>query len=240
MIANYQASQDGSEWVAGANGQLFIAFYNMAAASTGAPNVTLYDGDVVKINYSPDSVSGAGYYPTVLAPATDSGGLTLIGVVQSGGFGGDSDGKIPVATWGWLQVRGLCQKVNLSGTTVAIGTSVKAGNGVYNAAYDQAVNTLAATSFGVMQETITQQSVTGASNASPIVITSAAHGLSTGDTVTLVSVGTNTAANARYKVTVVSSSTFSLDGSTGNGTYSTGGTFTKQAKVWLLGTRVTV
>lgn len=68
-------------------------------------------------------------------------------------------------------------------------------------------------------------SVTDATNASPIVITSAAHGLTTGTRVTVADVGGNTAANGDFNVTVLSSSTFSLDGSTGNGAYTSGGTW---------------
>jgi len=69
--------------------------------------------------------------------------------------------------------------------------------------------------------------VTGATNASPIVITTAAHGLATGDVVTVASVGGNTAANGTFRVTVVSSTTFQLDGTTGNGAYTSGGTVAK-------------
>lgn len=67
--------------------------------------------------------------------------------------------------------------------------------------------------------------VTGATNASPIVITSASHGLTTGMKVTVASVGGNTSANGTWTITVVSSSTFSLDTSTGNGAYTSGGTW---------------
>jgi len=68
-------------------------------------------------------------------------------------------------------------------------------------------------------------SITGATNASPIVITSASHGLTTGTRVTITGVGGNTAANGSFIITNVSSSTFSLDGSTGNGAYTSGGTW---------------
>lgn len=68
-------------------------------------------------------------------------------------------------------------------------------------------------------------SVTGATNASPIVITSANHKLSTGNRVTVASVGGNTAANGTFAVTVLTSNTFSLDSSTGNGAYTSGGTW---------------
>jgi hypothetical protein len=66
-------------------------------------------------------------------------------------------------------------------------------------------------------------SITGATNASPIVITSASHKLTTGMKVTITGVLGNTAANGTFTITVVNANTFSLDGSTGNGAYTSGG-----------------
>ena len=67
--------------------------------------------------------------------------------------------------------------------------------------------------------------VTDASNASPIVVTTtAAHGLQTGDSVVIAGVLTNTNANGTHVVTYASATTFSLDGTTGNGAYGGGGT----------------
>jgi hypothetical protein len=68
-------------------------------------------------------------------------------------------------------------------------------------------------------------SVTGATNASPIVITSTSHGLTSGMQVTISGVTGNTAANGTFQITVVDANTFSLDGSTGNGAYVSGGTW---------------
>ena len=84
-------------------------------------------------------------------------------------------------------------------------------------------------------------SVTGATNASPIVITAATrdgtldgkhagaavsgHGLTTGDKVTVSGVLGNTAANGQWTIIVINSTTFSLTGSTGNGTYTSGGSW---------------
>lgn len=66
--------------------------------------------------------------------------------------------------------------------------------------------------------------ITGATNASPIVITvSAAHNLTTGTRVTIASVGGNTAANGDFTITNLTGTTFSLDGSSGNGAYTSGG-----------------
>lgn len=67
--------------------------------------------------------------------------------------------------------------------------------------------------------------VTGATNASPIVITTGQpHGFSSGNSVRIAGVTGNTAANGDRTVTVLSSTTFSLNGSAGNGTYTGGGT----------------
>ena len=68
-------------------------------------------------------------------------------------------------------------------------------------------------------------SVTDATNAGPIVITTGSnHGLTTGNIVTISGVVGNTAANGTFVITVVSPTTFSLDASTGNGAYVSGGT----------------
>ena len=75
--------------------------------------------------------------------------------------------------------------------------------------------------YGVIQVA----TVSGATNASPIVITtSAAHNLVTGNTVQIYGALGNTAANGKFVVTVTGPTTFSLNGSTGNGAYTSGGT----------------
>lgn len=67
--------------------------------------------------------------------------------------------------------------------------------------------------------------VTAATNATPIQITSgAAHGLSTGGLVTIAGVQGNVAANGTFPVTVINATTFTLTGSEGSGTYTSGGT----------------
>lgn len=67
--------------------------------------------------------------------------------------------------------------------------------------------------------------VTGATNATPVVVTSAGHGLNTGTNVTVTGVGGNGGANVQTTVTDINSSTFSLDGSSGGGAYTSGGTW---------------
>lgn len=67
--------------------------------------------------------------------------------------------------------------------------------------------------------------ITGATNAAPIVVTSAAHGVSTGQAVTVAGVGGNTAANGAFVATAIDANTFSLQGTTGNSAYTSGGTW---------------
>lgn len=67
--------------------------------------------------------------------------------------------------------------------------------------------------------------VTGATNATPIVITtSAAHGLASNQFVRVAGVTGNTAANDEWIITVLTGTTFSLNSSVGNGAYVSGGT----------------
>jgi len=72
-------------------------------------------------------------------------------------------------------------------------------------------------------------SVTGAANNGSGLVritTGAAHGLSTDDYVTIASVGGTTEANGNRKITVVTSTTFDLVGTTYANAYTSGGTWT--------------
>lgn len=66
--------------------------------------------------------------------------------------------------------------------------------------------------------------ITGATNASPIEITTDGdHGLETGNIVTISNVGGNTAANGTFQITKTATNKFTLNGSTGNASYTSGG-----------------
>jgi hypothetical protein len=67
--------------------------------------------------------------------------------------------------------------------------------------------------------------ITAASNSTPVQITSAGHGLVTGQRVTISGVGGNTAANGTWTITVVDANNFTLNGSQGNAVYTAGGTW---------------
>lgn len=73
------------------------------------------------------------------------------------------------------------------------------------------------------------QTITGATNASPIVLTINTHGRTTGDQVYIYDVGGNTAADGTWIVTKVNDNTFSLNGSSGNAVYTSGGSCIAQS-----------
>lgn len=76
------------------------------------------------------------------------------------------------------------------------------------------------------------RAIASSTNASPIQVTTAApHGYATGDKVTIVGHLVNTNANGSWVVTVTGASTFTLDGSTGNGVGGASGTHAPQARV---------
>ena len=77
--------------------------------------------------------------------------------------------------------------------------------------------------------------VVAATNASPIAITTSVnHGLSTGDTVAISGVGGNTNANGTFVITVTGNNSFTMNDSTGNATYTSGGTGRKGASFYHL------
>lgn len=73
--------------------------------------------------------------------------------------------------------------------------------------------------------------ITAATNASPIQVTAAAHGRTTGDSVTITGALGNTATNGSWSVTVLDVNNLTLNGSTGNGTWTSGGSIATGSRV---------
>ena len=136
------------------------------------------------------------------------------------------------------------QQAKLGAATVmpsyAFGVSIYGtGSGLYlcspntNSTYTYAAHAGTLT----LGESVSQSgtlTVNGATNASPIVVsTTASHGLVTGSKVTIASATGNTAANGTFTITNVDATHFSLNGSTGNGAWVSGGTVTYGATGWL-------
>lgn len=85
------------------------------------------------------------------------------------------------------------------------------------------VNVYVASDSGAVSGCV-QLGITGATNSTPIAITTlSAHGLSNGNFATLTGVTGNTAANGTWNITVTGPTTFTLNGSTGNAVYAGGG-----------------
>lgn len=98
-----------------------------------------------------------------------------------------------------------------SSTTAAVTVTARAS-------IDAADTAVTAVTLGLLSNTNTL-TITAATNATPIVCTTATHGLQTDDFVDIVGGLVMTAINGRYRITVLSSTTFSLNGTTGNGVY---------------------
>ena len=73
------------------------------------------------------------------------------------------------------------------------------------------------------------KAISGATNATPIVVTATAHGFANGDRVIIGGVGGNTAANGHFTIANVAANTFELTtvvagaNVAGNGAYTSGG-----------------
>lgn len=166
--------------------------------------------------------------PTAKPSATPSGGasgtLTRFYVATFWSRDGEESGPSPVsdAASGYTDATATWAIANLPAFPVNSG-SAKA---YYSAA------TL------VVSTTGTAGAIIGATNAGPIVIEETGHGRATGDKVSISGVGGNTAANNTYAkpywtITHVDANHYSLDGSTGNGAYTSGGTVYEVGPHWL-------
>jgi hypothetical protein len=127
----------------------------------------------------------------------------------------NNGGSVSASTGGFMSMFVTARKAADAAGTMQPSVLVSAGKGTGNI------------------QSFATSNITGASNASPIVITTSAnHGYSTGDKVNVSGVTGNTAANGSsptgfWTITVVDNTHFSLDGSAGNGAYTGGGTVAK-------------
>lgn len=112
-------------------------------------------------------------------------------------------------------------------TTLGSGGSLVLSRTPQFALYDAATDTYTQDDVGIDSPLVPPTlaaaaagttSISSSTNASPIVVTTgSAHGLYTGQEVEISNHLINTAANGRWFITALTSTTFSLDGSTGNG-----------------------
>lgn len=143
----------------------------------------------------------------------------------------------PTGAAGWLDVlANSVYNVQRIGAAAASGLMVIANAsantyGPYAAGgYHVANPSTAATyanpsSLTIVPGTLCGTAITGASNGTPIQITTqTAHGRTTGDYVFIASVVGNLGANGFSQITVTSATQFTLNGSTGTGSWVSGGT----------------
>lgn len=176
-----------------------------------------------------DRVTSSGY-PRALGPntpiVTGERTTTLVGV---------SNGTVGTISPSGIEVVGFGESA-LSSTrdvifAVPFFRNIFFCDGANYKYYDVSENTMVpweASSGGTMpSQESGAQFISGATNASPIVVTVAVHALVEGDQVTIAGVTGNTAANGTWAIANVTTNTFELVGSTGNGSYASGGTCTR-------------
>jgi len=93
---------------------------------------------------------------------------------------------------------------------------------------------------GTLAFTLQTAAITAATNATPIVVTSNGHGLENGQRVRITGVLGNTAANGTWVVANKAANTFELQGSAGNGAYTSGGTWTRIDAASIVGTTTVI
>lgn len=117
------------------------------------------------------------------------------------------------------------------GTTAGTATCYKIVGELPNqtglAATTNVANQVADSGYPTYADGNSPLAVTAATNATPIVITTATHSWSTGDFVHIQGVLGNAGANGPWQITVLSSTTFSLNNSVGSGSYTSGGLASK-------------
>jgi hypothetical protein len=120
------------------------------------------------------------------------------------------------------QIRATALPVTPAATELHLGEV--AGSGAVPA-LATVVRPATTTTYAANDVITTLLAIIGASNATPIEVqTSAAHGLVTGNAVTVAGCVGNTGANGNWLITVTAADKFTLDGSVGNGAWSSGGT----------------
>lgn len=142
-----------------------------------------------------------------------------------------TDGFGPVRRWDGFTATALPAGLTAPTTALVIGGSGRGTIlGEYQAYYRELDSDRRMSNLSPVSNTYDAQTaggtITGATNASPIEITTnAAHGLANGDIIVIEDVLGNTDANGTWVVTVTGATTATLDDSSGNAAYTSGGTW---------------
>ncbi len=210
---------------------------NGAYASGGTINLA----QAVAVSADVAGAAGTSAPGTITVTTTTNVGVTVTNLVSLTGSAAESNAALVArcrAKLGSLSPNGpsgaykyfaLTSSQLLGKTSDATATPVTLAGGAITRALVQAnkvtgtVTTYVANAGGVVSG-VSNLAVSGATNASPIEITTASnHGLSTGAFTTISGVGGNTAANGTWQITVTAANKFTLTGSAGNAAYTSGG-----------------
>lgn len=176
------------------NGHFFLAFWLAVANSTYPEGVNL------NLPITSTAVNGS---------------VTTVNLGSASRFGiytGQSVTIASVTGSGATAVNGTWAATVISPTQITVPvTTTGSGSG----------GTL---TVGFADAGVTPVPITAATNAIPIQITAQGHGYVTGDVIAITGVLGNTAANGTWTMTRVDNNNLTLNGSTGNGTYTSGGT----------------
>jgi len=152
----------------------------------------------------------------------------------SGGNGGVINFTQPFALGFFIEVRGSStnaldniSRVYLGGSTVPLGVAGGINNAGFGVRISRATSTTHDVAIYARTIATTNTNISGATNATPIVITNTGHNLQNGDLVEITGVVGNTAANGIRTVANRTANTFELSGSVGNGAYTSAGVANK-------------
>ncbi|MGH9180847.1 MAG: ubiquitin-activating E1 FCCH domain-containing protein, partial [Acidimicrobiales bacterium] len=182
-----------------------------------APNLVVPTAAASAIQYAPNVVLGGNTFPTTFTRTTtaDSVTATAAAAAQATMLAVQATTTaLPIGT-NLVFPGNVFKIVSVAVPTGSTSVSVLAGAGAVASGAVGAVTNVTVRPRAV--------AVTAAANATPIALTTAAHGLATGDRVAIAEVAGTTAANGTWTVTVTSPTTFTLDGSVGNGVYTGSG-----------------
>jgi hypothetical protein len=205
--------------VAGAEGFTF----NSANAAQAA---IFEEGSIQKVNIGFDAkyYGGLGQWKRIVFGGLANWGATSISGASNASPIVITQANHPYVTNDYVYIAGVGGNTAANGTwqvTRVDANSFQLNGSTGNGAYQSSTGTA-------------QRAITGATNASPIVVTEVNHGYVTGQRVQIAGVGGNTAANANWYITLVDANSFSLNGSTGNGSYTSGGTSARMATAYSL------
>ncbi len=233
QMTNYgRKALPGASWGASTGGQ---ATYNALAdflASTGGSGTTVVGYEIWDAQTGGTRIWWGTLTSTPIATGTDvtfpAGAITVtIPILAAGNGYSTAYANRLVDHFTGRTAFGAAPTLNAALTTAA-STAAALGTELGYTGYARTVMPVASLNAAAA---VPASTVSAASNTAPISITTTApHGLVTGDIVTVTGVVGNTAANVvGTAITVTSPTTFTLNGTTGNGAYTSGGTVTPNA-----------